>query len=61
MSCHWTTPQCINKKSPGEFLIRRGLIYLFHKISLEISNPRRIMDSLMLLLLTLLDLNIPKS
>jgi len=33
---------------------------LFHKINLEISNPKRIMDSLALLL-TLLDLNIPKA
>jgi hypothetical protein len=32
---------------------------LFHEIRLEISNPRRIMDPL--LLLALLDLNMPKS
>jgi len=35
-----------------------GPDFLFHKVRLEISNPRRIMDSLALLLL---DLNISKA
>jgi hypothetical protein len=38
-------------------VIRRGRISIFQK-NLEIFNPRRIMDSLALLLL---DLNIPKA
>jgi hypothetical protein len=50
-------PSVHKSKNPGEHLIRRGRISIFHKISLEIFNPRRIMDSLVLLL----DLNIPKA
>jgi hypothetical protein len=36
-----------------------GPDFLFHKVRLEISNPRRIMDPL--LLLALLELNMSKS